>query len=103
MLTTDARGRIDSYAATTAERKLDIRFDPALPLTGEAPDGSSRFEIRLSGLGKIIDGTVSVRHAPGATILDWQPETPAWTRSIGFRSTLTATSDGQRIAKVQPK
>ena len=93
-LVTDQAGRTEAYRIRSGMHLLTIAFDPPLPAAGTASEQRSAWVVGVDDLARLESGSVTVHATATESVLNWQPETPDWTRAYPFRTTLTEAAPG---------
>ena len=94
-LTTTPTGEITEYRHWNGRHVVRLSFDPALPSVTTARDGQRvRYAASMDDFGVQVRGTAVVRRSNDRIAIEWQHESPEWTRGYRFQSVVQPTPTG---------
>lgn len=92
-LVTNSAGEIRQYKHLLGEHTYQIEFEPALPNLNSAKTGQSvNYRISLDNFKNLVEGVVSFKREETGIVLDWQHQTPNWTKGYFFQSIIRPNS-----------
>ena len=98
------QGEIRTYRHRYGEHSFKIEFDPALPSISSARQGQSvQYRISLDGFDNLAEGVLSVKRDGQIIQLDWQHQTPAWTRKYHFQTSVQPNENGYTLAATRKR
>lgn len=101
---TNLQGEVLIYRHRQGEHVFRIEFAPALPTIGSAQSGQMiRYTVSIDDHEKLFEGVASIKKEENLIKLDWQHQSPAWTKEYGFQSIVQPTSTGYSLEVVRKR
>ena len=93
----DADGDLERYRHDVGSNRMVISLDESLPLTGPAPQVSSRFSVLMDPDEPVASGHVVSAPTESGRRLSWTIDTPSWAAGYPFESLVEERDDGMAL------
>lgn len=94
IMTTPA-GEVTEYRHLNGAHIGRIAFRPALPSLTSAREGQRiPYEAWFDSFGVVVRGTALIQRSEGQIVINWQHESPEWTKGYHFQSIVQTTAAG---------
>lgn len=95
---TNPASEMVEYRHLSGEHVIRLTFSPALPSVRSAKTGLRvRYEASIDNFGVQVQGTAVVQRSDDKIIIDWQHDSPAWTKGSHFQSTIQSGPNGYAL------
>jgi len=101
---TTSSGDLREYRHLNGTHTVRWTFQPALPSILSAQDGQRiRYEASIDNFGVQVHGTAVVQKSNDRLVIEWQHESPEWTKGYHFQSIVQSTPAGYDLEVKNPQ